>query len=838
MATIKSSDTRTLVDDLGSQFVDLLRTGSEAGEPFRVISDYIAQGGSITDKQASQTVDYPLADAPHTTTYTLTGSQLRDPVLANGTKLVDQTHETESGYDDDSEMNYDSSTQYVDTWTTQGNPYDAGHLTVTGYTSTAKGTGTWSDDGTTIKAVLSGSAKFVGLEQYVANNDGDLVLQTITINSAALTANSTQSGTSWGTKFTGSVVDTVSLLSKTGLTYDAVAGTFTGVLDSLTYNFGYSVKASGYAENYQDSYSAGAFTQAMLQALADAVSNETVALHKAALLGGDDTITGNSKEGNFLEGGLGNDRVTGATGDDTLYGDEGNDLLFGLGGNDVLYGGDGNDVLDGGTGLDYLIGGAGDDTYILDRDLELGRINTYLSQTFDDDGTDTLRVTYKGGTAGAPALIAMTGSLAQVENLQITGTGVFGVSGNNLNNVLDAGKTASMLSGGLGDDTYVVAVKGAGVFENEASGTDAVLASLAYALGANVENLTLTGKAAINGKGNELDNTLTGNDGANILDGGGGEDVLVGGKGNDTYIVGDLGEVVTEALNEGIDTVKSSVAFTLGANLENLTLTGTAQDNLSGTGNALKNTLTGDAGANHLDGGGDVDKLFGGAGNDTYTVDLIAKGVGRNATVALEDSITEKKGEGDHDTLILRISQETQVKLAEASKLTTLTLATHLENLDASGTGTLKLNLSGNAANNIITGNDGGNALNGGVGNDLVIGGSGDDLIIGGLGADTLTGGAGADTFSFTSIKDLGLDATQDIITDFTSGQDLLSFKGLKGWTFNASATQASGAKQLWTVFDGNDTTVYGNSGGSLAADFTIKLVGVTALAESDVLFA
>ncbi|MFP6849674.1 MAG: hypothetical protein VCA57_13325 [Pseudomonas sp.] len=837
MATIKSSDTRVLVDDLGSQFVDLLRTGTEAGEPFRVISDYIAQGGVVTDKQASQTIDYPLADAPHITTYTLTGSKLQDPVLANGTKLVDQTFETESGYDDDSEMDYSSSTQYVDTWTTQSNPYDAGHLTVTGYTATAKGTATSSGDVTTIKATTSGSAKFVGLEQYVANGDGDLLLQTTTINSAALTANSTQSGTSWGTKFTGSLVDTVSLLSKTGLTFDAVAGTLTGVLDSLTYNFGYSLKGGGYSETYADNYSATTFTQAMLQALADAVSNESYALHKAALLGGDDTITGNSKEGNYLEGGLGNDRISGNAGADTLYGDEGNDLLFGLAGDDTLYGGNGNDVLDGGTGIDYMIGGAGDDTYILDRDLELGRINTYMAQSFDDDGIDTLRITYKGATMASPSLINMTTNLSQVENLQITGTGIFSVLGNNLNNVLDAGKTASTLSGGLGDDTYVVAVKGTTVFEYAASGIDTVLSSITYALGTNLENLTLTGKATLNGTGNELANGLIGNDGANILDGGAGADSMAGGKGNDTYIVDDLDERVIEALNEGIDTVKSSVSFTLGANLENLTLTGSAQDNLSGTGNALKNTITGDAGANHLDGAGDVDKLIGGKGSDTYTVDLIAKGVGRNATVALEDSISEKKGDGE-DTLILRIGQETQVKLAEASKLTTLMLANYLENLDAGNTGTLKLNLTGNAANNIITGNDGGNVLNGGAGNDLVIGGSGDDLIIGGLGIDTLIGGAGADTFSFTSLKDLGLNATQDIIQDFTSGEDLLSFKGFKGWTLNASATEATGAKQMWAVFDGNDTTVYGNNGGSLVADFSIKLVGVTALAESDVLFA
>jgi len=833
MATIKSSDTRVLVDDLGSQFVDLLRTGTEAAEPFRVITGSIAQNGIVTGNKISQTVDYPLADSPHVTTYTLTGSNLQDTTLASATKLVDETLETESGYEDG--VPYTSSTQYVDTWTTQATPYDPDHLVVTGYSSTVKGTVNSTGDGSTLKATISGSAKFVGLEQYGVNGDGDLVLQTIVIRSAAYTASSSQSGSSWGTKYSGSVVDSVSLLSKSGLTFDTATGGLSGVLDSLTYNYGYSVKGGGYSETYTDSYSATAFTPAMLLALDNAVNNQTNALLKAALLGGDDTITGNSKDGNYLEGGLGNDRITGNTADDMLNGDEGDDQLFGMAGDDVLFGGDGNDVLDGGTGLDWMIGGNGDDTYVLDNHLELGRINTYNADSFTDDGNDTLRITYKGGTSANPSLISMTTNLAEVENLQITGTGVFSVTGNALDNILDAGKTSSTLSGGLGDDTYYVAVKGTTLIENAACGNDTVISSISYVLGANIENLTLIGKAALNGTGNELANGLIGNDGANILDGGAGADKMAGGKGNDIYIVDDVGDVVTEALNAGTDMVKSSVSFTLGDNLENLTLAGLAQDNLSGTGNALKNTLTGDAGNNTLDGRGGVDKLIGGKGDDTYIVDLIAKGAGAKATVALEDSIIEKKGEGT-DTLQLRVSQDVLDKLADASKATTLVLGANLENLDASDTEDLWLNLTGNALNNVIRGNAGDNILSGGAGDDtLHAGEGGKNVLIGGAGADIMHGGAGDDTFRFTSLKDLGLgEDKQDVIHGFNeAGVDKLDFSALKGWSFKEDGL-ITGTKQLWAVQSGGDLILYGNSSGNLDADFSIKLVGVSVLSADD----
>jgi serralysin len=415
------------------------------------------------------------------------------------------------------------------------------------------------------------------------------------------------------------------------------------------------------------------------------------------------------------------------------------------------------------------------------------------------------------------------------------------LTGNAGSDTLDGRAGADRMIGGAGNDTYVVDNAGDVVTENAGEGTDQVSSSVTYTLAANVENLTLTGSAAINGTGNSLANVLTGNGAANVLNGGAGADKMAGGAGDDTYVVENTSDVVTEGAGAGHDLVKSSVSWVLGANLEDLTLSGAAA--IDGTGNTLDNILRGNNSANVLDGGSGNDTLMGNGGNDTLTGssgnDKLNGGIGADGMTGgsgndyyyvdnTGDTVSESAGAGN-DTVKSTISW---------------TLGANFEQLTLSGSAII--DGTGNSLDNIVRGNNAANTLDGGAGADTIFGNGGNDTLIGGAGRDTMVGGSGNDTFVFHT-GDLGgaTTSTADRITDFTSGQDEVDLSALdansllagdQGFSFVGTNAFSHSAGELRYEHIGSSTFVEGDLNGDGVADFMIRFDGSHSFVQSDFL--
>lgn len=370
--------------------------------------------------------------------------------------------------------------------------------------------------------------------------------------------------------------------------------------------------------------------------------------------------------------------------------------------------------------------------------------------------------------------------------------------GSSGNDTLDGKLGADTMTGGNGNDVYVVDNASDRAVETNTSTSqiDTVQASVSWTLGANLENLVLTGVSAINGTGNERDNFITGNAANNVLNGAAGADSMSGGDGNDTYYVDNADDTVIEtnsnAAPGGVDSVHSSLAaYTLSNNVERLYIDSTGAAN--GTGNALDNTLFAGAGNNVLDGRD---------GNDTVSFERALSGV----TVNLSTSAQQNTAGSGLDT----------VKFFE--------------------------NLTGSAYADSLSGNSAANVLNGGAGNDTLVGGSGDDRLIGGAGTDNLTGGTGADTYAFGALSDMGVGALRDVINGFKSTEgDLLDFTGLDA---NPLTTAVDAFTFIGSnAFDPADATgqlrfadgiLYGSVNAGATPEFEIQLVGVQELHASD----
>lgn len=363
------------------------------------------------------------------------------------------------------------------------------------------------------------------------------------------------------------------------------------------------------------------------------------------------------------------------------------------------------------------------------------------------------------------------------------------------NDTLDGGAGKDTLYGGAGNDTYIVDDLGDQVIEAKGEGTDLVKSSFSYTLGANLERLTLIGSLANNGTGNSGANVLTGNSANNILDGQAGADMMIGGKGNDTYVVDTSTDQISEKTNEGIDLVKASVTYELGANVEKLILIGSGYVN--GFGNGLANDIWGNNGANVLDGDTGNDRLTGGGGDD-----ILLGGEGDDS-LAGGAGIDRLYGGSGSDTYFLDDALDRVIEAAGGGtdlvkSSVSWTMTANVDNVTL--TGVANINAGGNSLNNTMIGN------------------SGNNILIGGNGNDTLTGGAGKDTFVFNTALNAGTNV--DKITDFSLVDDVMQIDNAFFLGLAAGQLASSMFKDVTLgPKDASDRILYNSDTGSLFFD-------------------
>jgi Ca2+-binding RTX toxin-like protein len=439
----------------------------------------------------------------------------------------------------------------------------------------------------------------------------------------------------------------------------------------------------------------------------------------------------------------------------------------------------------------------------------------------------------------------------------ISGGGV-GTSGNDYFEL-----TSNSMAGGLGDDVYVVNGSSGVVTENFGEGTDTVVSSVNYTLGANIENLTLT-VAGLTG---------TGNGGDNVFVGSGGGDTFVGLDGNDTYYITSYGDKVIEGSNpgSGVDTIVSTVSLGLAnanyANVENLTLSDVGGARIA-CGNDSSNVLTGNSQDNILNGFGGADTMIGGDGNDRYVVDnagdvVVETGIRSlhnnnadtiltyvNYTVSdgvenliflnsgltvtgnsLDNTYTVVDGT-DH---VIENVDPTVGGIDTVISSTTYTLDAGVENLTL--TGTASIDGTGNGGDNVLRGNSGANVLTGGAGSDTYYYDSYSDRVV------ELAGDSGTDTIiSSVSLGLANIGLTSGNVENLTLvggatigvGNDLDNvLKGnslaniLNGGAGNDRLIGGLGNDRLWGI-SGADTFVFDtklvgarNGGVDLIGDFS-----------------
>jgi Ca2+-binding RTX toxin-like protein len=383
------------------------------------------------------------------------------------------------------------------------------------------------------------------------------------------------------------------------------------------------------------------------------------------------------------------------------------------------------------------------------------------------------------------------------------------LTGTTGNDLLGGAGGADTMTGGAGDDTYIVTDTNAKVIEGYGGGVDTVFSSVPHTLSDYVENLTLTGDAAISARGNSQANIIIGNAAANLIAGGLGNDILTGGGGADTFVInaGDGSDIITDfspGSAAGHDVVQlNGFAFTSFSDIKSamsqvggdvylalmshdtLVFRNTTISVFTGDNFQLPSTLpVGGTITSWINGSSSSHIVYGTAANDKIT------------PVHSDDTLVGWTGD---DTYVIGSANQKIIENAgsgidSVEAWSSYTSASNVENLTLMQGG--------------LTG----------IGNELtnrMVGSSGIDILNGAGGDDWLFGGAANDTFIHTVGSGRDTIADFHILTNSTSEHDKLV---LKGYDAGAYLTHLD---DVWTVHYAGGTDSF-------------RIIGVTELSSSD----
>ena len=481
----------------------------------------------------------------------------------------------------------------------------------------------------------------------------------------------------------------------------------------------------------------------------------------------------------------GNDEIAASNRDNEIFGLDGNDTINALGGDDVIDGGEGDDLIDGGDGNDIANYSGSSTDYIVTRLLG-GGATIETTGLGINDGTDTLQGVesiYFAGDDVTLDLSTLPLGGTNGDDILIGGDGDEVIEGGDGDDLLQGGAGYDVLNGGNGNDTAYYAGKstdysiylwtdgGVYIDDYSESGTEGYdelidIENLYFAgddtmlqIPGDLPPLGTSGNDVILGTnrhdtlvGLEGSDVLTDNLGNDYLDGGEGADTMTGGEGDDRYIVDDSGDVIVENADEGYDTVETSFSYTLGANLESLSLWNEVTA-IDGTGNALDNNISGDDFGNTLLGMDGDDVLTGSGGND-----VLDGGNGSDTAYyygLFEDFEAFREADGSV-TVVDSIGSQGQDTLHNIEQL----IFSYWDNVVV------------NVADLPLRGTSGNDVLTGAAGNDKLFGLEGDDRLIGGAGDDVLDGGTGSsDVAVFTGTQASHTIATNSGVVTITDNQ-------------------------------------------------------------------